>query len=181
MNKVSELFEVSYGGSLELNSLVKTHYGINFVSRTAKNNGISAKVQQIDDLSPNPARSISVAGGGSVMESFLQPEPYYTGYHVFCLIPKIEMTDAQKLFYCTCLRANKYRYNYGRQANRTLKDILIPSLNEIPIVLTLIATMELTCLLNGKLTLYLILINGIHLNIKSSLILKEAEGLEKKI
>ena len=28
--------------------------------------------------------------------------------------------------------ANKYRYNYGRQANRTLRDLLIPDLNSIP-------------------------------------------------
>lgn len=30
------------------------------------------------------------------------------------------------LFYSYCIRKNKYRYNYGRQANKTLKDILIP-------------------------------------------------------
>ena len=42
------------------------------------------------------------------------------------------MSDAQKLFYCACLRANKYRFNYGRQANRTLKEILIPAIKELP-------------------------------------------------
>ena len=31
-----------------------------------------------------------------------------------------------------CLRANKYRFSYGRQANRTLKDLLVPSLDEMP-------------------------------------------------
>jgi hypothetical protein len=36
------------------------------------------------------------------------------------------------LFYCNCLRANKYKYNYGRQANRTLKDLLVPSIDDIP-------------------------------------------------
>lgn len=30
------------------------------------------------------------------------------------------------LFYAKCISANKYKYNYGRQANKTLKDILIP-------------------------------------------------------
>ena len=42
------------------------------------------------------------------------------------------MTKAQLLFYCACISANKYRYNYGRQANKTLAKLKIPSLSEIP-------------------------------------------------
>ncbi|WP_311080835.1 restriction endonuclease subunit S [Paenibacillus polymyxa] len=132
MIRVSDLFEVKYGVNLELNALVQAADGINFVSRTAKNNGVSAKVKIINGLEPISAGTISVAGGGSVMESFLQPEPYYSGRDLYYLTALIPLTDQQKLFYCTCLRANKYRFNYGRQANRTLKDILIPSPNEIP-------------------------------------------------
>lgn len=132
MNKVSELFEVTYGVNLELNALRRNPDGINFVSRTARNNGISARVELMPTITPIPAGTISVSSGGSVMECFLQPEPYYSGRDLYYLTPKQELTDAQKLYYCACLRANKYRYSYGRQANRTLKDILIPSLQEIP-------------------------------------------------
>lgn len=42
------------------------------------------------------------------------------------------MSDAVKLYYCMCLRRNKFRYSYGRQANETLKDLQIPTLDEIP-------------------------------------------------
>lgn len=42
------------------------------------------------------------------------------------------MTIEEKLYYCSCISANKYRYNYGRQANRTLRDLLIPNFTEIP-------------------------------------------------
>lgn len=132
MIKVGDLFDVCYGVNLELNRLTKDPLGINFVSRTAKNNGVAAKVQRLEGLNPNPAGSISVAGGGSVMESFLQPEPYYSGRDLYFLVSKKAMSDAQKIYYCTCLRANKYRYNYGRQANRTLREILVPDLHEIP-------------------------------------------------
>lgn len=132
MQKVSELFDVIYGVNLELNSMKKSVDGINFVSRTAKNNGVSAKVQPITDITPIPAGTISVAGGGSVMASFLQSAPYYSGRDVYYLLPKSPLTEQEMLFYCACLRANKYRYNYGRQANRTLKDILLPSISEIP-------------------------------------------------
>lgn len=132
MIKVSELFDVKYGVNLELNALQQLPDGINFVSRTAKNNGVSAKVALLPEVEPIPAGTISVAGGGSVMESFLQPEPYYSGRDLYYLTAKIPLSVQEKLYYCTCLRANKYRYNYGRQANRTLRNILIPSPQEIP-------------------------------------------------
>ena len=132
LTKVSDIFEVKYGVNLELNKLVKIPNGINFVSRTAKNNGVSAVVAPVSGVTPIPAGTISVAGGGSVMESFLQPEPYYSGRDLYFLTAKINLTDEEKLFYCACLRANQYRFNYGRQANRTLPDLLIPSKEEIP-------------------------------------------------
>lgn len=132
MESVSTYFEVVYGVNLELSNLELDPLGINFVSRTTKNNGVSSRVKSLIDVEPNPANTISVSGGGSVMESFLQKEPYYSGRDLFYLKPKITLTDKKLLFYCMCLRANKYRFSYGRQANRTLGEILIPSISEIP-------------------------------------------------
>ena len=40
------------------------------------------------------------------------------------------MADIEKLFYCYCIRQNQYKYSFGRQANKTLKEILVPK--EIP-------------------------------------------------
>lgn len=131
MIELNSLFEINYGHSLDLNKLKKSKGGINFVSRTAKNNGVSASVERTS-LTPISAGTITVSLGGSVLEAFLQTKEYYTGYHIFCLTSKIPMTEAQKLFYCMCIRANKYKYSYGRQANRTLKNLLVPSLEEIP-------------------------------------------------
>ena len=70
------------------------------------------------------------AGGGSVMSSFVQNKPFYSGRDIFYLKPKKTMTLAEKLFYCMCLRANKYKFSFGRQANKTLKTIDLP--DEIP-------------------------------------------------
>jgi hypothetical protein len=42
------------------------------------------------------------------------------------------MTDSQKLYYCACIRSNRYRYSYGRQANKTLRELPIPALDDIP-------------------------------------------------
>lgn len=128
--KVSDIFEVKYGTNLELVNLEecekKDFNSINYVSRTEKNNGISSFVQKIDSVIPNPAFTISVAGGGSVLATFFQKEEYYSGRDIYVLIPKKEFSEIEMLFYCYCIRKNKYRYNYGRQANKTLKDILLP-------------------------------------------------------
>jgi hypothetical protein len=132
MVKVSDVFVVRYGVNLELNALVRDPNGINFVSRTENNNGVSARVQALPDVEPVPAGTLSVAGGGSVMATFLQPEPYYSGRDLYYLTAKTAMTDEQKLFYCLCLRSNRYRFNYGRQANRTLRELLIPAPDELP-------------------------------------------------
>lgn len=133
--KINELFEVKYGINLELINLEDCSKhdinSINFVSRTDKNNGISAYVQRLDEIKPNPAYTISVAGGGSVLATFFQKEEYYSGRDIYVLIPKKQFSEIEMMFYCYCIRKNKYRYNYGRQANKTLKNILIPE--KIPV------------------------------------------------
>jgi hypothetical protein len=128
--KISDLFDVKYGTNLELINIEECNKqdenSINFISRTDKNNGISAYVQKINQVEPNPAYTISVAGGGSVLATFFQQEEYYSGRDIYILIPKKQLSELEMIFYCYCIRKNKYRYNYGRQANKTLKDILIP-------------------------------------------------------
>lgn len=129
--KVSDIFDVKYGNGLALSDLSSNIDGINFISRTEKNNGKVGNVSIINEI-PNPEHTISVAVGGSVMSSFYQENKYYTGYHILILSPKIELTKNEMLYYCMCLKANKYKYNYGRQANKTLKDLMIPSYDSIP-------------------------------------------------
>jgi hypothetical protein len=37
------------------------------------------------------------------------------------------MTLAEKLWWAECIKANRYRYNFGRQANRSLTDLELPA------------------------------------------------------
>jgi hypothetical protein len=90
-------------------------------------------VKKLPDVEPLPAGCLTVAGGGSVLETFVQPQPFYSGRDLYYLTPLIDLSLEEKLFYCMTIRANKYRFNYGRQANRTLKDLLIPARTEIPL------------------------------------------------
>lgn len=129
---ISELFSVTYGVNFELNRMTPDSSGIPFVGRSDRNNGVTARVSAIQGVTPNPAGTLSVAGGGSVLATFLQFEPYYSGRDLFYLTPLFAMSDSQKLYYCACIRANRYRYSYGRQANKTLKDLLIPDLTSVP-------------------------------------------------
>jgi len=132
--KVKDLFEVVYGVNLDLNKLEEVEptakNAIRYVGRSDKNNGITAFVLKNEEYSPNPAMTISVAGGGSGMSRFLQEEEYYSGRDLFFLQPKTEMKKAELLFYCTVLRMNKFKFSYGRQANKTLENLEIPKYDD---------------------------------------------------
>ena len=70
MIELQELFSIEYGHDLELNKIKKSTNSsdsVNYVSRTAKNNGVSAKVQEIVNLAPLEAGLITVSLGGSVL------------------------------------------------------------------------------------------------------------------
>ena len=132
--KLNEIFDVLNGSSLDLNKMTHVSYndptGVNFVSRSAKNQGVVAYVKQIKKKEPFHAGLISVALGGSVLSAFVQQYKFYTGEHMRVLSPKNDLTLNEKLFYCICITANKYRYSYGRQANKTLNSIELP--DDIP-------------------------------------------------
>jgi hypothetical protein len=130
MKTIEDLFDIKYGINLELNAceITTDKDGINFVARTAENNGIVAKVKLVEDKTPQPAGVLTCAGGGSVLSTFVQTEPFYSGRDLYVLTPKKDMRLEEKLFYCHCIKMNAYRYRYGRQANKTLKDIKLPEL-----------------------------------------------------
>jgi hypothetical protein len=127
--KVSDLFELRQGNGFELMHIDASDSDdseVNFVSRTAQNNGVVARVNIVEGIEPFPKGSITVALGGSVLSSFVQINPFYTAFHIMVLEPKTKMSLQEKLYYCMCIKANAYRYSYGRQANKTLKDIELP-------------------------------------------------------
>jgi hypothetical protein len=111
-----------------------TNAEIAFVSRSSKNNGVVGYVNAIDGITPIASGAITVTLGGTyVLSSFLQEKPFYTGQNVAVLTPKIELSREQKLFYCLCISHNRFRYSaFGREANRTLKDLIIPHYRQLP-------------------------------------------------
>jgi hypothetical protein len=137
MPKLTDLFSVEYGNKFDLNKMnvvPRSRGGVNFVGRSSRNHGVSGFVSPIDAVPPYEAGLITVAlGGTKLLCSFIQDQPFYTAQNVAVLSPKREMTFAEKLYVCLCIRHNRFKYSaFGREANRTLKDLVIPDVSEAP-------------------------------------------------
>lgn len=127
-----EIFDVWYGVNLEVVNSEVVPVGIPFVSRQSVNNGVVCHVKRINDIEPNPSHTLSIAVSGSVLSTFYHDYEYYSGRDIYVAKPKIDLTKEEMLYYCYVIEQNKYKYNYGRGANKTFKNILVPSKNKIP-------------------------------------------------
>ena len=121
--KVSTLFDVQYGNSLELIYLNKNINGINFISRTALNNGVSARVDRINNIKPYPGGCLTVALGGSIGAAFYQDTPFYTAQNIAVIHFKENISYLAKLYLCQVIKfetQNKFRA-FGRELNKHIK------------------------------------------------------------
>lgn len=129
---LNELFIIEYGNQYDLNKLYQDNDGINFVSRSSSNLGITAKVERTQ-ADPYDKGLITVALGGSVLSSFVQPEEFYTAQNIKVLRPKQELAFNEKVFYCVCILKNGFKYSaFGREANTSLDFLLVPNIKHIP-------------------------------------------------
>jgi hypothetical protein len=76
--------------------------------------------------------TVALGGQGGAGVAFLQPFPFYCGRDVMILTAKGKMTDQEKLWWAICITANHYRFGFGRQANKSLPTLVLPSENKIP-------------------------------------------------
>ena len=135
MKRLDEIFDIRYGSQLDLNKCVVCEKpdGYNFVNRSEKNCGVSARILEEETKKPFPTGLITVAMGGTVLSSFVQQEPFYTGQNVKVLKPKKEMSDLVKLYYCYCIEQNRFRFStFGREANVSFESIIVPDIEELP-------------------------------------------------
>lgn len=126
---VGDIFNIQYGINMELNACEPCNMhdkdAVAFVARTSENNGISAFVKKEPDMAPQAAGTITCAGGGSVLSTFVQLHDFYSGRDLYLLNTKENLSVKTKLFLTTVLLKNQYRYSYGRQANKTLPTLLL--------------------------------------------------------
>ena len=124
--KVKDLFSVEYPSTLIYSEMLKDLAEINFVSSQGDNNGVVSKVGILPGIKIYPAGVITVPLKGTVLAAHVQPEQCYVAHQVAVLSPLKSMSLQEKLFYCTCIKHNAYRFSYGRQADRTLEDLELP-------------------------------------------------------
>ncbi len=129
---LSDLFAVTNGNKFDYNKMTKSEkMDIAFVSRSASNNGVKGWVESVNGVDPYPANCITVALGGSIGSTFVQPKQFYTGQNVAVLLDKKKgriLSTEEKLFIsmlinkeCSC------RYvAFGRELNKHIsKDFTI--------------------------------------------------------
>lgn len=129
---LSSLFAIASGHQLSTARLIPVEGEkgqIAYVSRTHRRNGLDGWTLPIPGLEPSPAGAISVClrSRNHALASFVQPFPFYTSYHVAVLTPLAPMSTAEKLWWCKCIEQNRFRFSFGRQANRTLGSLQVPS------------------------------------------------------
>ena len=147
--RIDSIFDITYGSQLDLNKCHKCEKpkGFNFVNRSSVNSGVSARILAPKGKHPFPAGSLTSAMGGSVLSTFVQQEDYFTGQNVKVLIPKTDLTLAQKLYYCACIEQNRYRFStFGREANATFDSLLVPEVADLP---SYLETLDVSGRFNG--------------------------------
>lgn len=136
LEKLHRLFEIEHGNKFDLNKMEKRgpdDDAIAFIGRSGEKNGIVAFVKKFGGAEPYAEGLITVALGGAALSSFVQPRRFYTAQNIDVLRPFVEMSLEVKLYYCLCIEANRFRYStYGREANRTLKNLLVPKIEFVP-------------------------------------------------
>lgn len=124
---LSKVFRVEYGNKFDFNKMIESDFmDIAFVSRTASNNGVSGWVEPVDGIDPYPSGCITVALGGSLGSTFVQPKQFYTGQNVAVLMdikdgPKFSIE--QKIFISMLIRKEcESRFvAFGRELNKHIK------------------------------------------------------------
>jgi len=128
--ELSLLFNIEKPKTLVFSEQLPDPKGINFVSSSGKNEGKIRRVKYNPKNKLYPKESITVPLKGSVLMAYVQPEEFYVAHQIAVLTPIHPMTLSVKQYYCFCIRKNSFRYNYGRQADKTLEYLELP--DEVP-------------------------------------------------
>lgn len=120
---LNDIVDITYGNKFDLQNMTFNAPSINFISRTALNNGVSAKVDRICEVEPYPEGCLTVALGGSIGATFYQNTPFYTAQNIAVIQFKENIPFLSKLYLCQIIKfevKNKFRA-FGRELNRHIK------------------------------------------------------------
>ena len=126
---LKDICDISMGNKMDAAAMTNNDPKVNFVGRSADDNGVAGKVDIVIDnkgnrIEPYPAGCITVALGGSLGSTYLQKESFYTSQNVSVLRFDSSVPDGAKLFLCTLI-CNESRYKYfpfGRELNTHIRN-----------------------------------------------------------
>nr|WP_298763837.1 restriction endonuclease subunit S [uncultured Ruminococcus sp.] len=120
---LKNICDITMGNKMDWSAMTMDNPEVNFVGRSADDNGVAGKVDIVDDVEPYKAGCITVALGGSLGSSYLQNEAFYTSQNVSVLGFEDEVSDAAKIFIsCLIMNESKYKYfPFGRELNTHIR------------------------------------------------------------
>lgn len=125
---LKDICSITMGNKMDYTAMSMDDPSVNFVGRSADNNGVAGKVDFVTDdngdiVKPYKAGCITVALGGSLGSSYLQVEDFYTSQNVSVLEFEDMVSDSAKLFITTCImNESKYKYfPFGRELNTHIR------------------------------------------------------------
>lgn len=119
-----DLFEIDSGNKFDKSKMTNFLPTVNFVGRSSQNNGVTACVDEIENVAPYESGLMTIALGGEYLGScFVQIYPFYTSQNVVVLKPLKNMSIYTKLFIAHLIRfesANNYKA-FARELNAHIK------------------------------------------------------------
>jgi len=110
-----DLFNVKIGKSIDLNKLEQSEGGINYVSRTEENNGVTARVTNSGSFVVCEGGCITVPMVGNELKSSYQTESFCVSQNIAILRPKdFSLNVYNANFLNTIIRKDIFRFAYGR-------------------------------------------------------------------
>lgn len=93
---LKNICDITMGNKMDWSAMTMENPEVNFVGRSADDNGVAGKVDLVDGVEPYKAGCITVALGGSLGSSYLQDEKFYTSQNVSVLEFEDDVSDAAK-------------------------------------------------------------------------------------
>ena len=141
MLRLDELFEVRNG--LASQEVVRSPRRLNenwvpyirpsFRQDTSIDAYVNKFLVPSDCLYPKDTLYVSTDGQGSHTYAYVSVSEFVPNSNVSVLIPLVEMSLDEKLYYAFCVTKNRFKFSYGRKPKGDkLKEIMLPARSEIP-------------------------------------------------
>lgn len=121
-----DLFDISMGNKFDKSKMNTFEDDVNFVGRSALNNGVACSVSFVkdkngEDITPYKAGDVTIALGGSIGSCFIQDRDFYTSQNV-CVLINDDMNEYVKKFIVTSIYASCANYEaFVDELNRHIK------------------------------------------------------------